>query len=323
MTLLALISFAIGLLVILLSAQILVTIAHDIAAKFKLSPLIISLVVVALGTTLPELTVTIVSLSHHDSGHALGNLIGSSIANLTLILGAVALLGSVKIGTVKTQKNAALLLCVTAVFTVLYLLQVPSLYRAGILVFLWIGVIFYQIDMGIKARNGEDHVLMKKLKQLGKKKQNHHSTKLVVLLLSLSVIALALGGTLTVTAVEHLAVALGLSTTLLGMTLTAVSTSLPELLTSVLASIKRDNKVVIGTLLGSNIFNLTLFPAIIYFWADGVPLLYMDLVFLNAVTLIVVMVLFSFRGKYFSKQAAAMLLGIFFLFSAVTFIGRL
>lgn len=320
---LALTSFFIGLLVVSIAAQLLVNLATNIADKFRVSPLIVSLVIVALGTTLPELTVTIASLAHNDPGHALGNLVGSSIANITLILGAVALIGTVKIGTVKTQKNAVILISVTGLFTLLHLLQVPSLIRGFILLAAAVTVVFYQIDMGVRGRNGEDHSLLSKIKKITRKKTPQNSTTLVSTLLVLCIIALALGGMLTVTSVEQLSRELHLSTTLLGLTLTAVSTSAPEFITTLLASLKRENKVVIGTLLGSNIFNLTLFPAIIYFVKDGVPLQYIDLVFLNAFTFFVGIVIFSFRGTYFSKQAASILLGLFLLFTAITFTVRL
>jgi len=146
------INFFIGLVVLLISATVFLEIMQTISAKWKLSPLLVSLVIVGLGTNLPELVVTISSLTHHDPGLAFGNLVGSSIINLSLIFGLAVVAGHVKIGNHKTQKNALVLLGVTLLFIALRFSPIPNAIQAVLLLLALGGSLGYEYWLGVSMK---------------------------------------------------------------------------------------------------------------------------------------------------------------------------
>jgi len=142
-------SFAVGLIVMLISAQTFLNVVRELSVKWKFSPLFISLVIVALGTNLPELTVTIASLNNGDPGLAMGNVVGSSIANLSIILGITTFFGKVRIGTTKTPKNATILMVITLLFAVLTLSSVRTYYQV---ILMSIAIIFSLVYQYVLAK---------------------------------------------------------------------------------------------------------------------------------------------------------------------------
>lgn len=318
----ALFSFAAGLLVMLISAQVFLNITQELSVRWKFSPLFISLVIVALGTNLPELTVTVASIANNDPGLAMGNVVGSSIANLTLILGLTTLFGSVRIGTTKTPKNATILALITVLFSVLMLSSVRIQYQIALLSIAIIIALSYQYVLARYGRLHEDRKLLEMIEKVNRKKK--YLPKSVYFLLFLgSLTGLAIGGQVTVRSIENLSLILGLSTTFLGLTLTAVATSLPELVLSLIASNKNDNKVVLGTLIGSNIFNLSLFPAIILSSTlNNTIHKYVtlhDILFLLLITAIFYSVIIKKQGTIISKKISLLLLALFPLFTFFIF----
>lgn len=315
-------SFFVGLIVILASAQTFLNIAQELAVRWKFSPLIISLVIISFGTTLPELTVTLASIGSNDPGLAMGNIIGSSIANLTLVLGTATLFGAVRIGTTKTPKNATVLLVLTVMFTILSLSSVNTYYKVILLI---LGVtlsLIYQYILAVRGRSFEDKNLLELIQQVSKKKK-YLPNFIYLLLFIISVIGLIFGGNITVKSVEDLSLLLGLSTTFLGLTLTSVTTSLPELLTTIIASNKKENKVVIGTLIGSNIYNISIFPAIILFSTTGYQIKKFvsikELFFLLLVIVIFYSLIMKYKGTVIPKKISLLLLLLFPIFTLVMY----
>jgi cation:H+ antiporter len=311
-------SFGAGLLVMLISAQTFLNIAQEIAVKWKFSPLFISLVIVALGTNLPELTVTVVSLGNHDPGLAMGNVVGSSIANLSIVLGITTFFGKVRIGTTKTPKNATVLVLMTLLFSILTLSAVKIQFQGLLLFTALIFSLVYQYILARSGRLKEDRKLLELIEKVHKKKKALPKSVYVLLFVG-SLIGLGIGGQVTVTSVEQIAEILRLSTTFLGLTLTAIATSLPELITAILASRKNENKIVLGTLIGSNIFNLSLFPAIILFTTmqDKITKLVtiQDLLFLLLITVIFYSLIIKKQGTVIEKKMSILLMLIFPLFT--------
>ena len=314
----AIFSFSVGLIVMLLSAQVFLNITQELSVKWNFSPLFISLVIVALGTNLPELTVTLASLNNSDPGLAMGNIVGSSIANVTLILGISIFFGNIRVGTTKTPKNAVILLLLTSLFSVLMLSSVHVPYQVILLLLAVVFAITYEYLLALNGRLHEDKKLLKLIAKINQKRK--YKPKLVYLVLFLgSLIGLAVGGQVTVTAVEDLSLVFNLSTTVLGLTLTAIATSLPELLLSVIATNKKENKVVLGTLIGSNIFNLSLFPAIILFSTIGFKIkkfiTIKEVFFLLLVTVLFYTILKKYQGKVIAKKLGLLLILLFPLFT--------
>ncbi|MBP7740713.1 sodium:calcium antiporter [Candidatus Woesebacteria bacterium] len=318
----AIFSFSVGLAVMLISAKVFLDVSTEFSAKWKFSPLFISLVLVALGTNLPELTVTIAALRHADPGLAMGNIVGSSIANITIILGAATLFGKVKIGTTKTQINAFLLLVVTFIFSILALSAVATIYKIILLLSAVFLTFSYEYIMAVNGRKHEDKKLLKLIEKLNNKKKKYPAIVYVIMFFG-SLTGLGFGGNVTVDSIAELSKILGLSTTILGLTLTAVATSLPELLTSIIASKKKDNKVVLGTLIGSNIFNLTLFAAIILNYTTDFRIKKFvsikEIFFLIFSTLIFYIIVKKYSGKVITKEISLLFITIFAVFSVFIF----
>lgn len=318
----AIFSFGAGLTVMLVSAQIFLNLTKEFSAKWKFSPLFISIVIVALGTNLPELTVTLAALSNSDPGLAMGNAVGSSIANLTIVLGAATLFGKVRIGTTKTPKNAFLLLFTTFLFSILTLSSVSTTYKVILLSTTLLISLIYQYALAVNGRLHEDKKMLQLIGKLSKKKKKLPGIAYLGLFIG-SLIGISLGGNITVNAVEELSHVLHLSTTVLGLTLTAIATSLPELLTSIIASSKKDNKVVLGTLMGSNIFNLTIFPAIILWTTHGVRIKKFistkEIFFLILSTVVFYFIVKKYNGTTIRKDISIMMITIFAVFSVVIF----
>jgi len=181
-----------------------------------------------------------------------------------------------------------------------------------------ISALAYDYWLAINGRKKEDRSLLKRILQTEKKKR-HYPVWILVLAFVLSLAGLILGGEITVNAVERLAQIWNISSTVLGLTLTAVSTSMPELITILLAERNEENKVVVGTLIGSNIFNLTLFPAILLF--NSIHKSYLpisNLLFLLTVTLAFVYVLFKYRLKEVKHRMGLGLILLFVIFALST-----
>ncbi|PIY80550.1 MAG: hypothetical protein COY80_02185 [Candidatus Pacebacteria bacterium CG_4_10_14_0_8_um_filter_42_14] len=307
----------IGLVLILVAAELLLSLSKQLAARFRLSPLIVSLIIVAFGTNLPELVVSIASIQQGEAGLALGNLIGSSVVNITLVFAVASLFNSVKLGNTKTQKNGLILLSCVVIFVTTQFLGVPAKITAWLLLGSTLVAVTYQLLLGINGRKAEDRVFMQLVAKLRKRKKVQPLLKQIIYAV-LAAAGLWMGGSLTVASVTRISDIIGVSTTFIGLTITSLATTLPELLTVLTASAHKENKVVIGTIIGSNIFNLTLFPAIIFGFAGSVLISWVEIGLLLAVTCVFVSMLFYFRGKVVNKFASLGLLSLFFVFIATT-----
>lgn len=298
----------------LAASQVFLALSKQAAARWKFSPLFISLIVVALGTNLPELTVTFAAVAQNDIDLAFGNLLGSSIANLTLVLGISSLFNHVRIGTTKTPKNALLLLGVTLMFAAVSIARLPDILSAVLLLTTTGLALSYQYRLARFGRLHEDKRLLQLLDTFTTKKRQVPASIFILSLIS-SIVGLAVGGFLGVTAIEGLATHLGLSTTFLGFTLTALSTSLPELVTTVVASQHRDEKMVLGTLIGSNIFNASTFPAIIYLFRKDVQPDVIGIIGTTAVAVIFLSIVYRYTGRNIPKIVSVSLVSLYICFS--------
>lgn len=304
-------SFLAGITLLLISANYFLKYSEIIAHKFKLSPFFISIFLVAFGATLPELTVTISSIINNDAGLGMGNAVGSSIANLTIILGVPAVFGAIKVGINKTQKLIFLLLLVTFLFSVIELSALFPIYKAGLLLFAFVATFIYQINVSKVEKKQTEKQLYKK------------PVYFYLVLTVASMLGLALGGKISVDAISIMAIELKISTTILGLTITSVATSLPEMLLSILATRKSDNKVVLGTLVGSNMFNLTLFPALIIFANQNLNIKKFisikEIFTLLLVTFIFYTIVRIQKGRHIDLKLGILLISIFLIFSFISF----
>lgn len=302
-----LLKFCVGLLILLFSTQKLVKLAEKISRVLRISPLIIGVTIVALGTSLPELVVSAISASRGDIGLAMGNIIGSNIVNVLMVLPVGIFIGKLRIGTTKTQRNALILLGATVIFSLTQSVNLPKPASGIFLIGLVILISIIECQLGVFGRNHED---LKQFRILGNDKL---SLKNIIsgLILTLGIIG---GGFLVVDSIETISVLSGISTTILGLTLTAVATSLPELLTTIFSQEDNQEKITVGNILGSNIYNLLLIGGIIMLFPSTIVIPIKEWVWLAIATIGFVLILRYYSGKKPSKWIGAILIFLFFVY---------
>lgn len=251
----AIILIVIGFIFLIKGADFLVDGSSNIAKKFHIPEIIIGLTIVSIGTSMPELFVSTTSALEGHTDMAMGNIIGSNVCNLLLILG----LSSV-IRPVKFQKETRLIeIPMCLILTILFFGLCNtgtgiSRLEAGLLIFLFLLFIGYTIYMGKKGQEFDE---IKETKKERKELEKIPVLKNVIYVM-LGVVLLKIGGDFTVDNAIVVAKHFGLSEKFISLTILAVGTSLPELVTSVTAAIKGNSDIAIGNIIGSNIFNMLL-----------------------------------------------------------------
>ncbi|MEN8006304.1 MAG: calcium/sodium antiporter [Candidatus Krumholzibacteriota bacterium] len=245
--------FLAGIGLLVGGAWLLVTGGSRVAAVLRVPPVVVGLTVVAFGTSAPELFVSLAGAIKGNTGLVLGNVIGSNVANLGLILALAALLRPVIVEKGLSRKEVPLLLGATVLFIVLAwdgrLGHVDAGFLvAGFLVFMWWTLSNRDRDVVVTG-------VPEKLPDI----DPDHRTREVVRgggMSLLGVGGLAAGGHFIVSSALTLAVSIGISETLIGLTLVAVGTSLPELATTVVAALRNEDDLALGNIIGSNLFNI-------------------------------------------------------------------
>ncbi len=238
---------ALGFVLLIKGADFLVNGASNLAKKFHIPEIIIGLTIVSIGTSMPELFVSVTSAIDGHSDMAMGNVIGSNVCNLLLILGL-----SAAIKPIVFQKETKLIeipmcLVITIIFMVICNINGDiSRIEAGILIALFIMFILYTIYMAKKEKTEETE------------ETTNISIAKSIINIIIGVIALKFGGDFAVDNAVIIAKHLNISEQIISLTVLAVGTSLPELVTSVTAAIKGNSDIAIGNIIGSNIFNMLL-----------------------------------------------------------------
>lgn len=243
--------FVVGFVLLIKGADWLIDGAVSIARQFGVSSLVIGLTVVAFGTSAPELAVNVIASVNGNNGLVIGNVVGSNIANVLLILGISALLGTltVKNSTVWREIPFSLAAALLLGYMVNDALVEPQatdmVSRADGLVLIgaFIGFIFYTFRL---TKKGTDEVIP----------ASKHGTGKAVLLFVVGLAGLVLGGHWIVKGAVAIAQLMGMSESFIGFTVVAIGTSLPELATSIAAVKKGNTDLAIGNVIGSNIFNI-------------------------------------------------------------------
>ncbi len=241
---------ALGLLMLLLAGDVLVKGAVNLALRLGIPALIVSLTIVAFGTSAPELLISIQSILDGVPGLALGNVVGSNTANVLLVLGIPALLATMG-ATSDTRREYMLMLAATVLFIVLCLFG-PLVWWHGVILLVGMALV-----LGDAMRKARAHRKAHKddAEDLEEADPDMPSWK-IGLYLVLGLIGLPLGASLLIDSATSIATEYGISDAVIGLTLVAVGTSLPELATTVMAAFRRQADVAIGNVIGSNVFNL-------------------------------------------------------------------
>ena len=244
-----------GFILLIKGADLLVEGASNVAKKFHIPEIIIGLTIVSIGTSLPELFVSIKSAIGGYPDMAVGNVVGSNIANLLLILGVSSIIKSVSFKRETRLIEMPICLAVSIIFMILCNMgQDVTRFDATFLVILFILFIIYTIVMAVK---GEEFDKEDEKEEVVDEKPTGSTIKNIINII-LGIILLKFGGDFTVDNAVNVANFFGLSEKLISVTILAIGTSLPELVTSVSAAIKGKSDIAIGNILGSNIFNMLL-----------------------------------------------------------------
>jgi len=285
----------IGFGLLIKGADLFVEGSSNIARLLRVSPIVIGLTIVAFGTSAPEATVSIIAGIKGSSDVSLGNVIGSNIFNFTLVVGVAAFLYPLKVESNTIKKEIPFTLLSSTVLFVLisdtYLQGISenTISRADGLILLLLLTIFlyYVFEVAMKSRQNTEQTDIPEDIKWGK------STLFVVL----GLVGIILGGQMVVNNGTKIAISLGMSETLVGLTIIAIGTSLPELVTSITAALKKESEIALGNIVGSTIFNILF---VLGSSSIIAPLPVNDKVFIDIIIMIVLTaVLFIFsRTRY-------------------------
>ena len=241
-----------GLFLLLISGDFLVRGAIQLSNRLGISPLMVSLTIVAFGTSAPELIVAIKATLSGSPGLALGNVVGSNIANILLVLGLPTLIMGLKNNIADAKRSFGSMIVASVLFIVFGMSGSFSWIYGVVLLSL---LAFFLFDT---FRQNSKKTLNKTLHSeiLESQQKISHSWWTITLFLILGVIGLPIGADLLVTNASALAKGYGVSNAIVGLTLVAIGTSLPELATTFIAFVRKKAEIVLGNLIGSNIFNL-------------------------------------------------------------------
>lgn len=274
----------VGFVFLIKGADVFVDGASDTARKFRVPKMLIGLTIVSFGTSAPELAVSIQSILSGKGDILLGNVIGSNILNILLILGLSALVGTLHVNTATVKKEIPVLILITIAFTVVLSDKIFGLgenlftRQDGIILLLFFCVfIYYLFGMANRKTGAENEVTEKKsVKKEASKTEKVAEAKKekvaeakneadeegevnlvkAILMVVFGLIGIVFGSDLVVKGASEIAATFGVSQRIISLTIVALGTSLPELVTSVVATRKGEYDIAIGNIVGSDIFNI-------------------------------------------------------------------
>ena len=236
---------ALGFVLLVKGADWFVDGAAGIANKFKIPQLIIGLTIVAMGTSAPEAAVSISAALKGSAEITIGNIVGSNILNILIILGLTAVITPVAVAKSTIRVDIPFMLGISALLLIQGLDGSVTLLDGIVLLVVFAGYLTYLV---INARKNPE--------QLEEEQIKNQSIWMCLLWTAVGLVAIILGSNFSVDAASNIARILGLSERFIGLTIVALGTSLPELVTSVMAARKGNADIAIGNIVGSNIFNI-------------------------------------------------------------------
>jgi cation:H+ antiporter len=262
----AVLQILIGLVTLLVGAEALVRGASKLAAAAGISSLVIGLTVVAFGTSSPELAVSMIASLHGQADIAIGNVVGSNIFNVLLILGASAIVVPLAVSSQLVRLDVPMMILASCLLPVVALDGRLSRFEG--VAFLLMAAAYTLVLIRLGRREGHAHVAP----EAEGGQRPHRALGLQVLLVLGGLALLVLGSRWLVSGAVSVATALGVSELVVGLTIVAAGTSLPELATSVVAAFRGERDIAVGNVVGSNIFNiLWILGATSVVAGDGLP----------------------------------------------------
>ena len=292
----------VGFVALILGANWLVNGATSVGIRAKLSPLIIGLTIVAFGTSLPEMIVNVFSCAKGSPGLAIGNIIGSNTMNILLILGVSSLIWPIDVSRVSIRRDIPVgfvaTLAITLMANYMFTGQARTINWIEGIVLLLMGFAYLLLTM-LKNDPREETEDVQEAMPWGK----------TILALIAGIIGLYIGGELVSRNAQILAKNWGMSESTIGLTVVATATSLPELITSIVAALKKNSGIAIGNVLGSNILNIFMVLGIsaLITPLPFDPIMNKQLMILFAANILMFMFVFTGKGRKISRWEGALL----------------
>lgn len=303
----------IGFIILIKGADIFIDGASSIATNFKVSKLLIGLTIVNLGTGAPELAIGFKSVLSGNGDIVLGNVIGSNILNILLIIGLSSLVRSLTVRSSTVKKELPIALLITILFSLLISdnLFNPSAInsftrREGIILLLFFSIFIYYLFTMYHNKIDEDQ-----------EEKGILSNKLSIIYIILGIICIVLGSNLVVDNAALLARKLGITERIIALTIIALGTSLPELVTSLTATKKGEFDIAIGNIVGSNIYNIGIvlgLPVALFGSITNITFNYVDVTVMILSAILLYM--FSFNDYKISKKEGIVFLILFVCYYA-------
>jgi len=243
-----------GIVILIWMGDLMVRGAAALARHWGVPALIVGLTIVAFGTSAPEMVVSIQAVLKGASELASSNVIGSNIANILLAIGLPAIIIAIPTNITGVGRNSIISLVAVGLVTAMIVINVPLQIWQGAVLFA--GIIIYLIYMFSLARRGVNDPVLEDMADLDEGEGGMPANTLVSLVyVVVGIAGLVIGGNMIVTNASDIALAIGLSETIIGLTIVALGTSLPEIATVLVAAYRGQSDVALGNVLGSNIFN--------------------------------------------------------------------
>ena len=295
----------VGFLFLIKGSDFFVDGASSIASHLKIPTIIVGLTIVAFGTSAPEAAVSITSSLTGSNAMAVSNVIGSNLFNMLMVIGIAALLSNLLMEKSVLKKDLPFLVAITLLFAIFIFIGWDITNIEGIILLIILaGYIIYLIRGSKKSKNANDVEAAK------------FTLPKSIILIIIGLAGIIIGGDLVVDSASAIAIALGMSETLVGLTIVAIGTSLPELVTSITALKKGENQLVIGNVIGSNIFNI-LFVLGASSAISRIPLdssMLIDVVFMMGVTILCF--IFGKTQDKYDKKEGVILIALFIAYMA-------
>lgn len=303
MDILNVILLIVGFVLLIKGADFFVEGASDLANKLKIPSMIIGLTIVAFGTSAPEAAVSVASALTGSNAIAVSNVIGSNIFNMLVVVGATAVIYKISIEE-ESLKTDFPLLMVSCVLLLIFIITGNQISHIEGIIFLII-IISYISWLIIKARKDKSGMDVE---------QSKLSSTIIAIYILGGLIAIVVGGDLVVNSAKEIALGLGMSETLVGLTIVSIGTSLPELITSITAALNKKQDIALGNAIGSSIFNILFILGLTNVIS---PIQTTQVMLVDAIVMIVLLgisYVLAYDKQDFNKKDGIILLAIFIVY---------
>ena len=309
----------IGFFFLIKGADLFVDGAASIARKFNIPSMIIGLTIVAMGTSAPEAAVSITSSLSGQNDMSVANVVGSNFFNILVVLGVSSLISKLPVQKNTIKKDTPFLLIVSGLLVVFGINKYISRIEGLILLIVFVYFLYSTVKMAKSATNldsSSDNEIA-----LAESDTTTQTPILKTVILSvIGILGIVIGGDMVVDSATSIATLFGMSANLVGLTIVAIGTSLPEFVTSIVAIKKGETEIAIGNVIGSNIFNILLVLGLATFISPITisTLALIDIIFMLCITIL----LYLFMKKDYSllKKHGIILVGIYIVYMSYTII---